>query len=209
MPAVIKVQCSPLEHFFQDKCVVFMIGKVLVQTTSCISVIEPRHFHVVPGDLYSPGYLRALPSFLHSHISCVGMVCSPSFFWEVGTAVFPVTVSLYIEQEVRYFELVYVLCQFQVCGVVSDITVYCTMWCFLDAYFPVTQWGPLNLRSPLWEPLFSLVAYVLKFAILVSWQFNWMTVCICPPLNVSHGTDLLGACKVFRWHVHGCLKGHQ
>ena len=106
--AQIRVYSPPGEPIFPDQTVVFLIGKLCIQPGTPQAFIDATHIRPIPGDPSDPNYEDRVPDFPNSHVDGVGIVSGQHEVLEDRSRVFPVTVSEYVREEVKSFQIRYV-----------------------------------------------------------------------------------------------------
>lgn len=118
--AIIRIPSPPSDAILLDDTIVNLNGTVFVQTGGTRSVIDTERFTVIPGEVPSTA------SFFTSHIEALGSVCGEAYMLEDRSIVFPVAISVYVQNEMKAFQIMYVLQAFG---------------CYLCSFFPVFTVG--------------------------------------------------------------------
>ena len=105
LPAQIRVYSPPGEPIFPDETVTFLIGKLSLQAGASRALIDATHIRAIPGDPSDATYEDRVPNFPNSHIDGVGVVSGKHEVLEDRSRVFPVSMSEYVREEVKTFQV--------------------------------------------------------------------------------------------------------
>ena len=103
--AQLRVYSPPGEPILPDHTIVYVIGKVCIQPGTERALIDATHMRPVPGDVNDPDYEERVPNFPYSYIDGVGIVSGQHERIDERSRVFPVSVSEYVRDEVKQFQL--------------------------------------------------------------------------------------------------------
>lgn len=110
--AQLRVYSPSNDVIHPDNSVAFVIGKVCLQPGVNRALIDATHMHIKPGDVSSEDYEDTIPSFPQSYLFSVGSVTGQHEGLEDRSRVFPVTLSEYVRDEVKHFQVMLVITVF-------------------------------------------------------------------------------------------------
>lgn len=97
--AVIRIPSPPSEAILTDDTVINLVGTVFVQTGGTRSVIDADRLTIYLGEA------PCTAAFFTSHIEALGAVCGEPYVLEDRSIVFPIAVSVYVQNEMKAFQI--------------------------------------------------------------------------------------------------------
>lgn len=103
--ANVRIPCKSPDVVYADNSVVFITGSLYIEEQTDLAYVDAKHVKVISEGGESD--VAPVPSFFNTHVDSLGSVCGEAYVLADRSIVFPVSVSVYMLNDIKTFRVMY------------------------------------------------------------------------------------------------------